>query len=148
MTLTERKLRAEITQKIPFRTIEAVCSALDQRERKLGSKKFKKLFKSITGDCGSEFMDYEKLECSYRGGGSVLTAFYYAHPWSSERGSNEQANGMIRRFFPKGTDLSKVSKKEIKKVQNWTNNYPRKILGGLTANLLIQKEIGKDFVFS
>ncbi len=149
MTLTERKLRVEIAEKIPSRTSKEVCSALDQLERKIGTKKFKKVFKSITGDCGGEFMDYEKLECSYRGGGSVRTAFYYAHPYrSSERGSNEQANGMIRRFFPKGTDLSKVSKKEIKKVQYWMNNYPRKILGGLTANLLIQKEIGKDFVFS
>jgi len=148
MTLTERKLRAEITGKIPSRTTVAVGRALDQLERKLGTKKFREVFKSITGDCWSEFMDYENLEGSCRGGPS-RTAFYYAHPYrSSERGSNEQANGMIRRFFPKGTDLSKVSKKEIKKVQNWMNNYPRKILGGLTANLLIQKEIGKDFVFS
>ncbi|NQT59943.1 MAG: IS30 family transposase [Bacteroidetes bacterium] len=92
-------------------------------------------------------MDYENLECSYRGGPS-RTAFYYAHPYrSSERGSNEQANGMIRRFFLKGIDLSQVSKQEIKNVQNWMNNYPRKILGVLTAHILIQKELGEDFVF-
>jgi IS30 family transposase len=59
---------------------------------------------------------------------------YYAHPYSSfERGSNENANGMIRRFFPKGTDFSRVSKRKIQQTQEWINTYPRKILNGLSS---------------
>ncbi|MBQ0038471.1 MAG: IS30 family transposase, partial [Clostridiales bacterium] len=46
-----------------------------------------------------------------------------------EKGSNENHNRMIRRFFPKGTDFSRVSKKRIAAVEHWMNHYPRKILG-------------------
>ena len=49
-----------------------------------------------------------------------------------EKGSNENHNKMIRRFFPKGTDFSKVTKKQVAAVQNWMNNYPRKILDWMT----------------
>jgi hypothetical protein len=67
----------------------------------------------------------------------IFTGFLYllflAHPYSSrERGTNENSNGMIRRFFPKGTDFSKISKRKIQAVQAWMNNYPRKILCGNT----------------
>ena len=63
------------------------------------------------------------------------TNLYYAHPYSAwERGSNENANGIIRRFFPKGTDFGLVSVAEIQKVEDWINNYPRRILGGICAN--------------
>jgi len=64
---------------------------------------------------------------------------YYAHPYSCwQRGSNENANGIIRRFFPKGTDFGKISRNKIKTVQDWMNNYPRKILGGISANQATQ----------
>ncbi len=54
---------------------------------------------------------------------------YFAHPYSSwERGTNENTNGIIRRFFPKGTDFNKVSESQLLTVQNWLNNRPRKIL--------------------
>ena len=46
-----------------------------------------------------------------------------------EKGSNENHNRMIRRFFPKGTNFDKVKHSEVKAVQDWMNNYPRKILG-------------------
>ena len=54
---------------------------------------------------------------------------YYAHPYSAyERGTNENMNRMIRRFIPKGTDIASYTKKEIQRIENWLNNYPRKIL--------------------
>lgn len=62
---------------------------------------------------------------------------YYCHPYTScERGSNECANKMIRRKFPKGTDFNKVSRAEVKKAEEWMNNYPREILGWKTAEIV------------
>ena len=55
---------------------------------------------------------------------------YYCHSYSAwEKGSNENMNRMIRRWFPKGTDFSRVPKKEIAALQDWMDHYPRKILG-------------------
>jgi IS30 family transposase len=48
---------------------------------------------------------------------------------------------MIRRFVPKGVDISDYSNKDIERIQNWINNYPRRILGGLSANMLEQKHL-------
>ena len=60
---------------------------------------------------------------------------YYAHPYSSfERGTNENANGIIRRFLPKGTDIAKLSHKAIAHIQHWINNYPRRIFGYLSSS--------------
>ena len=61
------------------------------------------------------------------------TPFYFAHPYcSQERGSNENLNGLIRRYFPKGTDFAQVSDQEIRRVEGLLNNRPRKRFGGLT----------------
>lgn len=58
------------------------------------------------------------------------TKVYFCHPYSSwERGSNENANIMIRRKHPKGTDFNKVSPTQVAATETWINNYPRKILG-------------------
>ena len=54
---------------------------------------------------------------------------YFAHPGSPwERGTNENTNGLIRQYFPKGTDFTQVSEEEIKKVQRKLNGRPRKAL--------------------
>ena len=133
LTLTERKHREEIIIRLPDKTQRAVKRALDRLERRCGWK-FKEKFKTITTDNGSEFLDFESLEKSC-GTKAKRFKMYFAHPYSSwERGSNENANGIIRRFFPKGTDFSKVSITEIQAVQDWMNNYPRQILGGISAN--------------
>jgi IS30 family transposase len=63
------------------------------------------------------------------------TDFYFAHPYSSwERGTNENTNGLLRRFFPKGTDFDKVTQEEIDWVVDKLNNRPRKCLGFRTPN--------------
>lgn len=91
---------------------------------------FKDKFKTITVDNGSEFLDYEGIERSRLGTNTKRTKVYYEHPYSSwKRGTNENCNRLIRRFIPKGTDISKISKAKIKSIENWINNYPRRILG-------------------
>ncbi|MDE7283262.1 MAG: IS30 family transposase, partial [Lachnospiraceae bacterium] len=88
----------------------------------------------ITCDNGVEFLDYENFERSFCTK-KKRTTVYYCHPYSSwERGTNENINRMIRRFFPKGIDFDTVTDKQVQVVEDWINNYPRKILGGLSSN--------------
>lgn len=83
--------------------------------------------KTLTQDRGTENFDYKPLESGLR------ISCYFAHAYcSQERGSNENLNGLIRRFFPKGTDFSKVTDEEILRVEGLLNNRPRKRFGGLT----------------
>jgi transposase, IS30 family len=129
LTLTERQTRTERIIKLPRKTQAAVVAALDVLERQMGRKEFVHTFRSITVDNGSEFLDYAGIERSLLSKHKSRTIVYYAHPYSSwERGSNENLNRMIRRFIPKGTDISKLGKREIKRIQDWLNTYPRKIL--------------------
>jgi len=138
LTLTERMKRQEIIIRLPDKTQRAVKRALDRIERRYGSK-FKETFKTITTDNGSEFLDFESLEKSCRNSRQRFK-MYFAHPYSSwERGSNENANGIIRRFFPKGTDFSKASIARIQAVEDWINDYPRRILGGISANMSVAR---------
>ncbi len=67
---------------------------------------------------------------------------YFANPYSSwERGTNENTNGLIRRFFPKGTDFNKITIEQLKQAQFALNNRPRKILGYKTPNEIMNQEI-------
>ena len=132
LTFTERKTRKQIIRKIKNKTQRAVIRAINGLERQMGPEAFRTVFKSITADNGSEFLDHEALERSVSSGSR--THVYYAHPYSSwERGSNENANRIIRRFIPKGSDISTFTRKQIQAVEDWINNYPRKILDFETA---------------
>lgn len=141
LVLSERMTREEIIRKIPNKKAESVIKALNSLERKLGSRQFRQTFKTITCDNGTEFLNFQGIE------NSILTKIprtkvYYCHPYSSwERGTNENINKMIRRFIPKGANIEDYSKEEIAKIQSWINNYPRKILGGLSVNEY-KKELG------
>lgn len=128
LVLSERKARKEIMVKMKDKTTGSVVAALDRLERKYG-KLFSKVFQTITVDNGTEFSDVAGLERSCRHKGKRTTVFY-CHPYSSyERGTNENINGMIRRWFPKGTDFGKVPAKAIQAVEDWLNSYPRGVLG-------------------
>ena len=114
--------------------------ALNGIERKLGAL-FPQIFLSITCDNGTEFSDAEGIENKRRGKGKRTTV-YYCHPYRpSERGSNENQNGLIRRHLPKGTDLSTISYEETKRIEDWLNNYPRKMFGYLCSEQLFREEI-------
>jgi transposase, IS30 family len=134
LTLTERKTRQQLIIKVDQATHQAVQDAFDRLERELGSQ-FKVKFKSITFDNGSEFLNWQSLEASVLEAGQRRTTIYFAHSYSSwERGTNENQNRMIRRFVPKGYNIGGFSAKEIKAVEDWMNNYPRRILGYNTPN--------------
>ena len=134
LVLSERSRREEIIIKMPGKTQESVVASLDRLERKYG-KGFKEKFKTITVDNGSEFLDYKGIERSVKNNDMKRADLYYAHPYSSwERGTNENINKLIRRFIPKGTDISKISNARIKYIENWINSYPRRILGYKSAN--------------
>ena len=144
LVLTERKSRKEIIRKIPEKTQRSVKKALDRLEMEYGAR-FPMVLKTITVDNGSEFLNSTELESSARRPGTQRTKIYYAHPFSAwERGSNENANKLIRRFIPKGTDISKLKQKDIRRIENWMNNYPRKIHGYRSANeMAILSEVPK-----
>lgn len=142
LVLTERVTRKEIIRKLPDHTAASVVKALDDIERKFG-KQFKRVFRSITMDNGSEFSDTEGIErSSYKREKEKRTKTYYCHPYSSyERGSNEKQNQMIRRKLPKGTNFDKVTKKEVEEVETWLNDYPRLILGWRSSGGIFEEAI-------
>lgn len=133
LVLSERMTREEIVIKMKNKKASSVVHALNMLERKLGSKTFRQKFLTITCDNGVEFMDADGIEKSRYTKGN-RTTLYYCHPYSAwERGTNENINRMIRRFFPKGIDFDTVTTKQVQFVQDWINSYPRKILGGVSS---------------
>ena len=135
LTLTERFSREERIFKMPAKKQINVTRVINSIERKLGYEGFAETFKSITVDNGNEFLHFIVLEASILRKNAKRTKLYYAHPYSSwERGTNENLNKMIRRFVPKGSDISKISKRMVERIENWLNNYPRRILGYKTPN--------------
>ena len=107
--LTERLTRFEIVLKSENKSSAEVVRHLNSLERKLGCKSFSDIFKTITVDNGSEFLDHASMEKSIRNKRN-RTTIYYCHPYSSyERGSNENQNKLVRRWFPKGFDIDKIS---------------------------------------
>ncbi len=138
LVLTERLTRAGIIIPVPDHTAASVVRALNGLERRFG-KLFYKLFKSITVDNGCEFQDYNGMEKSCRRKGK-RTQIFYCHPYAPhERGSNENMNRIVRRFFPKGTNFDEVSITEIRKAERWINCYPREALGWKTSHSLMQE---------
>ena len=145
LVLVERMSRKTLIFKMRSQTQKEVKYQLDKLEKKIGIKRFRSMFKSITVDNGSEFLDWRNLEqSSVSRAKKIRTQIYYCHPYHSwERGTNEQINGHIRRFIPKGCAIAEYSTKMILEIQEWLNNYPRKILDGKSANQIIKEELKK-----
>lgn len=141
LVLTERMTRREIIHPMDSQSARNVVRFLNKLEKKFG-KNFKKVFKTITVDNGTEFSDCKGMEKSIFKG--ARTQVYYCHPYSSwERGSNERLNREIRRLIPKGSNIAHYSPKEIQRVQDWVNAYPREILGYRSSEELYQIELSK-----
>ena len=140
VVLTERLTRYPVIAWVPDHTADSVVRVLDRLEYKLGTG-FRSVFKSITVDNGCEFQDCYGMQRSLRLK-IPRTKIYYCHPYTaSERGSNENMNRIIRRFFPKGTNFDQVTAAEVAEVESWLANYPRRILGWKTPQILFEKYI-------
>jgi IS30 family transposase len=135
LVLTERHSRTEMMYLLNSRSQACVLEVFDRLERRYKSN-FSIMFKTITSDNGSEFLDSASLEHSCLHDGK-RTDIYYAHPnCSYERGSNENANRLIRKFIKKGEDIGKLPVAYIKRIEKWMNNYPRRIFAYKNANML------------
>lgn len=84
--------------------------------------------RTLTRDNGSENKRWETVQSK------LGLDVYFAHPYHSwERGSNENCNGLLRRFFPKGTNWAKITEKQIARAEYLINTRPRKRFGGLNT---------------
>lgn len=146
LTLTERKTREELIIGVENRKAETIVEAINAIEKEMGTANFRQVFKSITMDNGSEFQKADEIEKSCMNSDEKRTTIYFCHPYSSwERGTNENQNGMIRRKHPKGTNFEEVTDEQLKETEVWLNNYPRKIFGYKSSEMMFQqclKELG------
>lgn len=132
LVLTERMTRFEIVRRLDSKSQSCLVSALDELERSCGGS-FSRIFRTITADNGVENLDQTGVERSCLGGG-FRTIMYYCHPYcSSERATNENQNRLIRRFVPKGAHISDYGPEEIQAIEDWMNDYPRRIFDGRSA---------------
>jgi len=135
LTLTERKTRHEYILPLSRKDAASVTVGLEELKRRFGLK-FHQVFRSITADNGTEFSELATLMQP------TGCEVYFAHPYSSwERGTNERHNGLIRRFIPKGTPISKIDPTTILRIQNWCNQLPRKILAYKTPQACFDEEL-------
>jgi len=119
VTLTERKSRLTLLKKVNDRTAKTVSQAMIDLLRPFAAQTL-----TITCDNGKEFTEHRKIA------EALQADVYFAHPQSAwERGSNENANGLIRQYFPKGTNFSDLTDEEITRVEMRLNHRPRKCLG-------------------
>lgn len=130
-TFLERKTCFYVAIHIPDRSAMSILYAIKQLVKKYG----KNCFRSITSDRGKEFGCFREVE-------AMDIPFYFADPYSSwQRGSNENANGLLREFFPKGTMFSQVSQEELDRCTTLINGRPRKCLGFWTGLEMFTEEI-------
>lgn len=117
-------------KKVERNTAEAVEQAIYELLRPLAAK-----VKTITSDNGREFANHQSIEKK------LQAYFYFAHPFAAwERGTNENTNGLVRQYFPKGSDFSKLTEQDIQKAMERLNNRPRKRLDYRTPRRVFFKE--------
>jgi len=124
VTLTERKSKLTLIRKVKRKTAHHVAQAIIQLLKPIAHH-----VHTLTSDNGKEFADHERIAKE------LNAEFYFAHPYASwERGLDENTNGLIRQYFPKKHDFTKITQHEIEHVMNKLNNRPRKTLGIKTPN--------------
>ena len=124
VSITERKSRLALIAKVTSKEAKRVKQAVLKLLAPLSDQ-----VHTLTSDNGKEFAHHEAIA-------EALDAdFYFAHPYASwERGLNENTNGLIRQYFPKGCDFTTLTQRDMQKAMNKLNNRPRKCLGMRTPN--------------
>jgi IS30 family transposase len=119
LTLVERKTGLVLIGKLSDRTSEGLSRRAISLMRRHGAR-----FETVTADNGTEFHDYKRIEVR------TGAAFYFARPYHSwERGSNENANGLLRQYLPKGESMAGLSQHRCNAIARQLNARPRKRLG-------------------
>jgi IS30 family transposase len=120
VTLVERHSRYVLLAKVPSRDSQSVITALINQAHRLPDE----LIKSLTWDRGKEMAEHKRFTLA------TDAAVYFCDPQSPwQRGSNENTNGLLRQYFPKGTNLSVHSQERLDEVARQLNGRPRKTLG-------------------
>jgi len=120
VTLVERQTRFAMLLKVPSKDTATVVAALGKHVSKLPQQ----LRRSLTWDRGKEMADHKSFTIA------TNVQVYFCDPRSPwQRGSNENTNGLLRQYFPKGTDLSRFSQAHLNRVALRLNQRPRKTLG-------------------
>ena len=119
-TLVERHTRYVMLAKVVNKDTQTIVSALIKQAKMLPNE----LYKSLTWDRGKELADHRRFTLA------TNVDVYFCDPQSPwQRGSNENTNGLLRQYFPKGADLSAYSQAHLNKVARQLNERPRKTLG-------------------
>jgi IS30 family transposase len=122
-TLVERSTRYLLLVHLEGKDAESVRKAFAKKLQSMP----RDLKRSLTYDRGKEMAQHKQFTVSTK------MQVYFCHPHSPwQRGTNENTNGLVRDFFPKGTDFTKVSKQEVSKIQRWINERPRETLNDKT----------------
>jgi IS30 family transposase len=130
VSVVERKSKLCLLKRVERNTSEAVEHALSALLKPVAAK-----CQTITSDNGREFANQQEVALNLKAG------FYFAHPYSSwERGLNENTNGLVRQYFPKKSDFSKITDSDVQRVLDRLNNRPRKTLGYKTPNQVFFKQ--------
>jgi IS30 family transposase len=122
-TLVERQSRFVVLVQVPGKDTESVVNALVRQVQHLPAG----LMSSLTWDRGTELADHKRFTVA------TDVSVYFCDPQSPwQRGSNENTNGLLRQYFPKGADLSGYSQHDLNAVARQLNTRPRKTLGFIT----------------
>jgi IS30 family transposase len=124
VSLTERKSKLTLLAKVEHATAAAVGEAVTQLLASVGAP-----VHTITSDNGREFAQHQAVAAA------LQADFYFAHPYSSwERGLNENTNGLVRQYFPKGSDFGPITDAQVQQVMARLNHRPRKTLDFCTPH--------------
>ncbi len=128
VSLVDRQSKLVRLAKVRRNTAELVAQAMTTQLQSLQVK-------TITSDNGREFARHQQVAQQLK------ADFFFAHPYSSwERGLNENTNGLVRQYFPKKSEFSKITDKQINQVADRLNHRPRKTLGYKTPNEVFFKQ--------
>jgi len=131
-TLNERSSRTVIIVSLKARDAGSVRKAFEKEFKTIP----RQMKKSLTYDNGTEMAQHKRFTSNTK------IQVYFTHPYSPwERPTNENSNGLIRDYFPKGTDFTTITRKRLKQVQNELNERPRKVLDMCTPKEVFQQHV-------